>query len=228
MVQPFQDEEITGTEPLYYGYDERRPAIVRYCSLIGADDPVSVYLGSYGRFSFLTNRWAEVPMRVHDRGPYLEVALTPGSVPTMGANGFLVRTPLLRETNYEPYLFDVDAVCDLVELGHGKFARVKASIFHLYASTLTSYVSKTHRRIRDYHAFYPMRKYPWAGFSRLRLLRFLLGVITIVPLLKDALDGCKRKPDPAWLLHWPLCLLTTLVYGTKIAASGFRVMRRKD
>ena len=50
MVEPFEDREITGTEPLYYTYREKDGYIDRYCALIGMNDPFCLFMGNYDRF----------------------------------------------------------------------------------------------------------------------------------------------------------------------------------
>jgi glycosyltransferase involved in cell wall biosynthesis len=229
MVKPLiDDSEVVASEPIFYSYSSRETFIVRYCSLIGADDPLSIYLGFYGRYSYLTGRWTDIPMRMHDKGPYYEVTLNPGVIPTMGANGFLIRANALKRTDYYPYLFDIDIIYDLVDLGYNKFARVKTDIFHLYAFSLTQYIRKTFRRIRDYYIYHAigLRRYPWTRFDKIKLLKFLWGVLVIIPLVNDAIKGYKRKPDTAWFLHWFICVLTVLVYATKEFSSGFYLLRK--
>jgi glycosyltransferase involved in cell wall biosynthesis len=229
MVKPLQDDgQIVASEPIYYGYSLKEPIIIRYCSLIGADDPLSVYLGFYGRFSFLKGKWTDIPIKVDNRGSYFQVILDKEIVPTMGANGFLVRASALRRTNFKPFLFDLDIIYELVGLGYNSFARVKTNVFHLYAFSLGQYLKKTYRRVRDYYHYHrlEMRKYPWSQFNKLGLLKLVLSVLLILPLSKDSVKGYKRKPDFAWFLHWPLCFLTSAVYGIKELTSGFYLLRR--
>ena len=228
MTRPLGDCEIVASEPIYYGYSLKEPIIIQYCSLIGADDPLSVYLGFYGRYSYLTGKWTDIPIRSLDRGSYYEVFLNPGVIPTMGANGFLVRANALKKTSFYPYLFDIDIIFDLIDLGYNKFARVKTGIFHLYAFTFTQYIRKTYRRIRDYQKYHRsgLRKYPWTRFDKVRFLKFLLGVLVMVPLVKDSIKGYQRKPNTAWFLHWFICFLTVLVYATKEFSSGFYLLRK--
>ena len=202
--------------------------IIRYCSLIGADDPLSVYLGFYGRYSYLTDRWTDISLPTRSRGSYCEVTLNPSLIPTMGANGFLVRAAALKRTNYFPYLFDIDIIYELIDLNYTKFARVETSIFHLYATTFSGYMRKTNRRIRDYYKYHGtgVRRYPWTRFDKKKLLRFVSGVIFIFPLVKDSIRGYRRKPDRAWFLHWFICALTVGVYGTREVVSGFYLVRK--
>ena len=196
---------------------------MRYCSLIGADDPLTIYTGFYGRYSHITGRWADVPLEAEDRGGYFKVTLGKGLIPTMGANGFLVRASVLRKASLGPYLFDLDVVYQLANMGYNKFARVKTSISHLYAFSLSQYIRKTYRRIRDFSFYHRrgMRSYPWLRMGRLRLARFVLFSLLGVPLVRDAIRGYRRRPDVAWFLHWPLCLLTLCAYGLWEVLSGF-------
>jgi glycosyltransferase involved in cell wall biosynthesis len=228
MVEPLINNEVVASEPIYYGYSLKEPILIRYCSLIGADDPLTVYLGFYGRYSYLTCRWTDIPLSIHDSGLYYEVTLNQSVIPTMGANGFVVRAEALKKTNYFPYLFDIDIIFDLINLGFTKFARVKTSIFHLYAVNLHQYVRKTYRRTRDYYIFDKkgVRKYPWKKFSMNKLLKFVFNSFIIIPFTKDAIEGYKKKPDVAWFLHWFICFLTVSVYATKEISSGFYLLRK--
>lgn len=227
MVIPLiNDETIVASEPIYYGYDVKEPTLIRYCSLIGADDPLSVYLGFYGRYSYITNRWTDLSLDIRDIGLYCKISLTSGIIPTMGANGFVIRKNALYKTEYFPYLFDIDIIYDLINLGYNKFARVKTSIFHLYVVTFTSYIKKTHRRIRDYYKFNSLRKYPWTKFNKSKLIRFVFGVVVVFPITRDAIRGYRHKADIAWFLHWFTCFLTMYVYGLKELSSGFYLLRK--
>ena len=45
MVEPFDDEEIIGTDTLYFDYKKNDSLLTRYCALLSGDDPYSIYLG---------------------------------------------------------------------------------------------------------------------------------------------------------------------------------------
>lgn len=231
MAQPLADnEEIVASEPIYTTYNAKEPIIIRYCSLLGSDDPLSVHLGFYGRFSYFKGRWTDIPLEIAEKNSYYEITLNSSLVPTMGANGFLIRASALRKTNYKPYLFDIDIIYDLIDLGYRKFARVKTDIFHLYAYTFTQYIKKTYRRIRDYYKYQRLglRRYPWTKFSRVNLLKFIFNVMFIVPLFREAIKAYKSKPDVACFLHWFICFLTVLVYAVKEISSGFYLLRKSS
>jgi len=229
MLKPLLvDSSIVASEALYYGWDRSEPWIIRYCALMGADDPLSVYLGFYGRFSLLKQRWSDIRLDLEERGSYLVTTLRDDILPTMGANGFLIRADVLRLVNDSSYLFDVDLAHKLVRLGYKRIARVKVSVTHLYAFSFTQYIRKAYRRIRDYYLFRKLgvRLYEWHHFDRLKLAKLLLGVALLFPLFKDAVRGYRRKPDTAWFLNWPLCFFTIVVYGIKEIFLGFDLLRR--
>ncbi|MEA2064324.1 MAG: glycosyltransferase family 2 protein [Gemmatimonadota bacterium] len=232
MTRPFaEDPEIVGTEPLWYSWRRGDPMITRYCALTGVNDPLVTFLGNYDRLNYLTGRWTGLDVKTQDKGGYLLVELDEKMIPTMGANGFLVRSEALRQTKWQPYLADIDTVYDLACAGLNRFAKVKVGIVHLYCPNVATFVRKQRRRIRDY-TFYNtegLRRYPWKRSSSLGLARFILYCLTGLPLLWQALRGYSRKPDRAWFFHPLACWLTLWVYATGTVRARFsrKAMDRK-
>lgn len=215
MVQPFEDTSIIGAEPLYYTYRKEDSSKTRYCALLGMNDPVCLYLGNYDRYSYVTGKWTELLVRTRDEGNYVLLELDERNIPTIGANGFLVRARELKKLEYEPYMFDVDVVYQFIRKGQNRFAKVKIGIVHLFANNVGTFTRKTYRRIRDY-LFYEkhgIRKYPWRRLSRLRILKFAVYTLLIIPLLRDSVKGYKKMPDRAWLFHPLACWLALFTYG---------------
>lgn len=212
MVIPFEDPAMVAAEPLYYTYRRTDPLINRYFALLGMNDPLCLYLGNYDRYSYLTDRWTGFDLEVKDKGLYLEVTLVEGKIPTMGANGFLIRREALLKINFKDYLFDLDMVYDLVQKGHNKFAKVKIGLIHLFAADTRTFIRKQRRRIKDYLYFQERRTYPWRSFSKRDILKFILNTLLIWPRIFEIIKGYSRVRDRAWLFHLPACWLTLLVY----------------
>ena len=215
MVEPFEDESIAGAEPIEYTLRSSDGMLTRYCALMGMNDPLCYFLGNYDRFCVLSGRWTELAVETRDRGDWIEVRLHAGAIPTIGANGFIVRRELLDSLEVGDFLFDIDVVARLVEKGHDRFAKVKVGIVHLYGSGLRVFARKQLRRIRDY-SFYQdrgMRSYSWGSGRSSGLARFVLSCVLVAPLAYQAVKGYSRKPDSAWLLHVPACLITLVVYA---------------
>lgn len=214
MVEPFVRDGVLGSEPLYYTYRREDAYITRYCALIGMNDPLCLFLGNYDRWCLITNRWTGLAVHQEDKGSYLLLELENAALPTMGANGFLVRRDVLMDIGFEDYLFDIDAIYSLVTKGKNRFAKVKVGIIHLYSKTASNFMRKQRRRIRDYSYYKSLniRRYPWSARPE-RLLAFALCSITVAPLLYQALQGYRRKADPAWWFHVPACWITLFTYA---------------
>src|SRR6266567_6348617 len=224
MIKPFEHENILGAEPIEFTYRRQDPIIARYIALIGACDPLQLYVGNRDRWSWMKGNWTENNhLLCEDRGSYYLVTLPRNSpIPTIGANGFVGRRSLLKDFNSE-YYFDVDVVYDLVQTGMNKVAMVKTGIVHLHANSSGDFVRKAYRRIRDYYMFRKVRKYPWLT-TRRGILKFCLSAIILLPTVRESLLGYRKKPDRAWLFHPLASILVLLTYGLAF----LRVRRLKE
>ena len=222
MVEPFADPSIAGAEPLYYSYRREDSTITRYCALIGMNDPICLYLGNYDRFSLVTGKWTGLPIKAVDYGDFIVALLTENFVPTIGANGFMVRTSDAKDILAGSYAFDIDMIHQLVHRGRNRFAKVKIGILHLFADNASMFVRKTHRRVRDYLYYrkYGMRAYPWLESNRLRIPLFAIYALTILVTARDSIRGYRKRPDGAWFFHPIACWLTLLVYGLGLLRTG--------
>lgn len=210
MVKPFKEVEIVGSEPLFYSYRKGDSAIVRYCSLIGADDPLYVYLGYYDRFCYFKGRWTDAPVEERNEGNYLHVKLLNSrEIPTMGANGFMMRMETLIKVRYRPFIH-TDIIYQLVKLGDLSFAKVKIGIVHLHAGGIVDFLKKKIRRARRYSP--EKRKYNLISFKSKKVPLFILRTLLFVTGF-DVVKGYKRKPDAAWLLHPVICFFTLPTYA---------------
>lgn len=223
MVQPLVDDpNVVAVEPTHFDYDRNDPPLNRYFSLAGVNDPLSLFIGNYGRFSYMTGKWTEVPHREELRNGYLIAELLPDHVPTMGSQGFLVRAEALREVSTNTYYFDLDGVNDLVRRGHRRVAKVNVALGHRFARDLPTLSRKTRRRIEDYLYWRDRRSYPWLRARKLPLVRFTLYTLLVVPLLWQTLQGWRNIHDRAWLYHVPVCWLTLWVYTKAVIRSFLR------
>jgi glycosyltransferase involved in cell wall biosynthesis len=215
MTSPFSDPAIVASEPLEYTYRQRDPLLTRYCALLGMNDPLVYFIGNYDRMSLLSGKWTGLNVVAEDRGDYLDVKLSPGAVPTMGANGFVIRREMLELLDIGGYLFDIDVVSRLVSKGYDHYAKVKTGIVHLYGRGLGTFARKQLRRVRDYSYYSSrgMRSYGWSTQQRRGIMKFVLYCVLIIPLLAQSVRGYMRKPDLAWALHAPACWITLAVYG---------------
>lgn len=214
MVAPFSDPKIIGTEPLYITYRKEDEYLIRYSSLMGMGDPLCLFLGNYDRHCYITNRWTDLPVKVEDRPDFLLIHLTPNELPTIGANGTMLRRAVLMDMGIGDYLFDIDLIYELALKQEVDFAKVKIGIVHLSSRTASNFMKKQRRRIQDYSYYQKLgiRKYPW-GAKKERILYFVLCCGTVVPLVIQAARGYSHKRDSSWLFHVPACWMTLFTYA---------------
>lgn len=224
MTAPFKDPAIAATEPIRYTYRKQDPMLTRYCALLGMNDPLCLFLGNYDRESVLTGKWTGLDVVSRDMGDYLEIELTADRMPTIGANGFLVRKAWVDELEIGDYCFDVDFVSDIVKNGHDRFAKVRIGIIHLYGRDLRTFGRKQLRRVRDWWFFNSVgeRSFEWGSSMRRGIPRFLLSCATFFPLAAQVVKGYRRVPDPAWLLHVPACYMTAFIYAFGVLEGRLR------
>ena len=91
MAEPFEDPDVIATEPLRWDLRSSDHFVTRWSALTGVADPLALYVGNYARYSYLTDRWTDYPHSAQQRDGWTRVVLDPKWVPTLGANGFLVR-----------------------------------------------------------------------------------------------------------------------------------------
>jgi len=228
MTQPFADAEIVSTEALRWDYGPEYSLVDRYCALTGVNDPASIFVGNYGRYSYLTCRWTGFAVEQEQRDGYLRVRVDPHLLPTMGANGYLVRAEPFRDVLEGDFVFDIDAVGTLARHGYDVVARVDVPIGHLFSPSYRVFVRKTRRRARDflYYSGRGERTYPWKRYGR-GLGLFVAATVTTVPLLAQTAVGYRRKPDRAWLFHPVACWTTLAIYGWEAVRSRVKPEKLK-
>jgi glycosyltransferase involved in cell wall biosynthesis len=215
MVEPFEREaEIVGAQPWRYTYRSRDSMLDRYFALVGANDPLPLYLGKRDRLSWSEDRWT-LAGNLIDRGDYLLLKFEPGNVPTIGANGFMIRRDLISKVTRDTRrFFHIDANLDLITMGYSAYAMVKTDIIHKTGYELTNYFRKRIRYMGLYFRDKSLRRYHlYSEADRERLLEFILLSVTVLQPVKVAIRGYKRVRDSAWFLHPVMCFTTIVSYS---------------
>lgn len=226
MMKPFEESVIVASEPIKYTYRKRDSVINRYCALIGMNDPLCMFTGNYDRYCMITGKWTEVEREEIDKGGYLSVKFREDMIPTIGANGFLMRRKELLENFDGDYLFDIDVLWELFKKSPElRVAKVKTGIVHLFCPDTKTFYRKQNRRIKDFLYFSDSkgRKYPWNKVKKIKIVWFAIYCITIFPLLVQACIGYSRKHDLlAWAYHFVACWVTLWVYGWGVIFGLFK------
>lgn len=227
MVQPLlENSSIVAVEPLWYHYDQSFSLLDRYFALFGIGDPLAYYLGKSDHLSYLTNTY-NLYGKATDRGMYYEVEFDKDRIPTLGANGFLIRREILVNNARidEDSFFHIDVNVDLIRKGFNTYAFIKDDIIHL-----TGYKSITgflYRRKLYMEQFYIVnkkaRRYSiYSPDDKLKLITFVIYAVTFIKPTFDAMRGFLKIHDFSWFLHPLLCFSLVIIYGSVIVKNMYK------
>lgn len=223
-IRPFLvNDTIIGTYPLRYTYREQDTVFNRYVGLFGVNDPVPFYLEKADRQSVLYKEYSLAGQARRRKG-FWEVLFNQDNLPTVGANGFFIRTNVLKRAQINPNNYShIDVIYDIVKNGYNVFAIIDDSIIHDTADTLFSLIGKRRKYMRQlYLEKYSMRRYHIVRSNNIHDLvllgLFILYSITIIQPLILSVRGFMIKRDVAWFVHPIFCLSITLVYAESIIA----------
>ena len=225
VAEALADPEIEAAEPVRFSTSEGMTALNRYFALLGMNDPLVLFLGTYDRISMVTGKWTDVDHTVYSESEsHIKVCFRRSSLPTIGANGFFTRHQIASAAVRNGFLFDVD----ILRLGSSqpcaRVAKLKLGIAHHFTDSLRQFARKQRRRAEDFLYFKAegirAGSTPWPG-----VLLFSVSTVTTVPLLVQAAMGWLRHRDPAWLFHAPACWITLISYGLVALRQAFGATR---
>jgi len=216
VAEALTDPIIEGAEPIQFATSTGMSAINRYFALLGMNDPLILFLGTYDRISLVTGKWTAVRHTVYEESESLiKIRFDRSNLPTVGANGFFTRRAIAVAAVRNSFLFDVDILQNVRPDPSVHVAKLKLGIAHHYTSSLRHFARKQRRRAEDFLHFSAVGlragSPPWRG-----IVMFAISTITIVPLLIQATIGWLRCRDRAWLYHVPACWITLISYGTVV------------
>ena len=216
MVRPFEDKTIIASEPIKYTYRKKDPYLTRYFASLGMNDPICLFIGNYDRVSDLTGKWTNLNFKEEDKGGYLKITLDHEPIPTIGANGFIIRNSALKQAKIGDYLFDIDVLLSLIKKkGQVNIAKVKIGIIHTFVEDNPSkFFKKQLRRIRDmsFHKSKKSREIDWEGSYLTKIIWFQIQCLLVFPIIYQTLRGLLKTKDKAWLFHPIACYSTWIIY----------------
>ncbi len=229
MLEPLlRDSEVVASEPLRYHYDKNFSLLDRYFALFGVNDPLPYYLGKADRADYIHKEYHLLGV-ARDRGAYYEVTFDqqhPKRIPTLGANGFLIRRSFFEKSDHAPeQYFHIDINVDLVKQGFTKYAFIKDDIIHLTNSRLFNFLGRRKRFMDQYYLHnFSLRRYSVydPAEDRWALLKYIVYTVTLVRPLADSIRGWFRIRDGAWFVHLFMCWAMLYIYGMTMIGGVFR------
>ena len=216
-----KDKDIVGVQSYRYAYYKDDPAANRYCSLMGINDPMAFYLGKRGQMMHTEESWMYPSSLIDESEKFIVCNFTTDTIQTIGSQGYMVRTSLMKKTHWKPYLFHLDSAYEIVAKGHGKFAFIKEDVRHDYVSSVTDMIRKLRRNITLYLELQDKRHYRYDISSQKVLLVTLMMLTGIIPLI-DSLKGFVKKSDVAWFLHPMMSVIVIFLYSYSVLESKLR------
>lgn len=225
MMRPFMEHDnVCAVETLRYYYSPSDTMLNRYFALLGASDPVAYYLNKRDRISYTEDSWPlDTPVR--DCGDYYLVEFNERTMPTLGANGFIIRRDLITQVTGDPMrFFHIDSTLDLLRMGHTQFAFVKNTIWHKTGARIKTFVRHRIRYAKIYFQDKPQRRYHLydGRHDFVMLLRYICFSLTLIQPVMLSVRGFIKKRDVAWFLHPVMCLFFVGLYGAVTARNVFK------
>lgn len=231
MVKPLvEDNSIVGTQTLRYSYLKNESILDRYCALFGISDPVVFYLNKADRISWAQDVHKLQGTMLEEHNTYYKMKFNYKKLPTLGANGFLIRKSILDKIDFDPnYFFHIDITYDLARLGYDTYGIVKNDVIHMQGDSVLTHLKKRLKYMVIFHQqYYQNRRYLTYDKSKtednLNLIKYIIYSITFIKPLYDGSKGFVKIRDVAWFLHPLMCLSFLLIYtyGTLLN------LKRKD
>lgn len=219
MVEPFSDPAIVGTFSMHNAYTRDMSSLSVYFSLIGANDPLLLYLGKSEKNPIYKQPYTSGHTLYETKG-YISVQFDPGNFPTLGDNGHMVRKRIIDSVNKDPNSFiHVDAFYQLAKNHHDTYGVVKNSIIH--DNCLDNDVIKALAKRVEYKEKFTNHSYvkrSYLVFNRenprdvMRLLLFIVSALTVLPTVLFSFWGFLRHPHAAWFYHPVVCFYEVVAY----------------
>lgn len=216
MVSFFDKEPgIVGCYTWRYTHRPSHNILTRYFALFGANDPVAYFLGKADRQSYLSSKW-DLSGAAEDKGEYFLLEFNPQNLPTVGANGFLIKRELLLKAQIdEEHFFHIDVNYDLVNKGYNKYVVVKNDVVHASGENFWQYFRRRKKYMenlylkdlnrRRYHIYNKEK-------DRRKIIAYSFYALTgILPTI-ESLRGYRKFRDPAWFLHPVVCFFIFWIY----------------
>ena len=226
MLTPLmENKNIIASETLHYSYVKKDKILNRYFALFGMNDPVAFYLGKRDRAAYFEDGW-HLKTPAQEKGNYYIAQFKEKDLPTLGANGFIIRKSIIQKVTKNPKrFFHIDSCVDLVRMGYDTYAFVKTDVWHKTGEELFNFIKKrkryatilyfNKRKIRRYHLFNPKT-------DKLKLMLFIIYSFTFIEPIYQSIKGYRRIQDPAWFLHPVICFFTTIIYTYTVCLSTIK------
>lgn len=218
MVEPFCEQNVFCTYSAYNSYEKNMDRLTRYFALIGSPDPTLYYLKKSDKIP-ITQIHYDRGRITKEKERYYVIKFSRETLPTVGDNGYLVRTEVLRKVNnaIRSYVH-VDAFMELLEMGFDTYGVVNNSIIHVSRPNI---LDQVRRRVEVKRVFTDEKRgdrrylvFNWQSKrDRWNLFTYIFFSLTFIQPLMVSVRGYLKIRDSAWFLHPVMCFFMVMAYG---------------
>lgn len=228
MLESWKKEpQAVACYPWRYTYRKDANLLNRYFALFGVNDPLAYFLKKADRQDYLTplDKY-KLAGKAENKGSYFLVEFSQNNLPTVGANGFLIKRKILQKAiKDKKYFFHIDANLELIKQGYNQYIVVKNDVLHLSGGHLLKYLKKRSRYLKIVNLQQIQnRTYFTASIKHdfFKLLLFSIYSNTFVGPTLLAFKGYKNKKDLAWFLHPLINFLICWIYFINVFKSWLK------
>lgn len=203
--------EVVAVQSIRWLYKKNDYAVNRYCNLFGVNDPMVFFLGKRGTLMGTEDHWPYKNTIKENGKDFFLASFTPDNLPTIGAQGYIIRRAAIYKTSWKPYFFHLDSAYELVGQGYDTFVMSKLAIEHRYVATIGEFYQKLIRNMTLYLKLHGYRKYTYK-VNPVKFFFVVMLMVTVIYPLYQSVRGYFRKPDIAWFLHPLFCFTVPFVY----------------
>lgn len=204
--------EAVGAQAAWFYYTPDDYAANRYCALFGINDPFAFYLRKRDKLTWYERQWAISGEVVKSSDEYYLVRFNASNMPTIGSQGYLIRTELLRSVEHAPFLFHMEMNLELINRGMDVFVMLNKSVVHDHCRTVRELLGKMKRNFSLFLEQRTIRTYRWETSLFDKTLA-LVSMLTVIRPTVDSIRGYIQIRDTAWFLHPLICLAVPFMYG---------------
>ena len=212
-----KNKNVVFVEPISFLFKKNDSLINKYCSIIGCNDPIDIYLERYDKFSYLKKNILGSNYKIlkEDNSKIIYEIDNINIFPTYGANGTVINKKYLINNIDNEYYFDNEEIYKIY-LNNNKrliLCKHKSQIAHYYCNDINIFIKKQSRRIKDFIYFQTNRKQNVINkYLKYQIGMLIIKSILILPIIFDTFIIFIRSKKQESLIHFVLIYLTLYIY----------------
>ena len=211
LVKAVIKEGANGGQIAKFHYSDKLSMADQYAALYGSADPAVYYLGKCDHMKWTDKKWNLSGTILKSDKKYYLISFTEKNLPTIGSQGFLIRTELVKRVHWQPFFYHIDSNVELIRLGFDKYIILKDSIIHRHSASVGEMIDKMRRNSGKWDNRDEYREYSY-NLTMPKMIRLGLCLGTFIIPLYESIKGFIKLPSAAWFIHPFFSFYTACIY----------------